>query len=133
MRIYDPRLGRFLSVDLIAKQYPELTPYQFASNTPIQAIDLDGLERYFAADGSFLGKSATSTEIMVVTNAAVITTAKYNLAHPNWDHKWLNAHSVKGYDNPDQAAVEWAFKFQGKTHGFTYNEKLGLNPANMPQ
>ena len=25
-------------------KYPELTPYQFASNTPISAIDLDGLE-----------------------------------------------------------------------------------------
>jgi RHS repeat-associated protein len=44
MRIYDPRLGRFLSVDPIARQYPELTPYQFASNTPIWAVDLDGLE-----------------------------------------------------------------------------------------
>jgi RHS repeat-associated protein len=44
MRIYDPRLGRFLSVDPLTKEYPELTPYQFASNTPIQAIDLDGLE-----------------------------------------------------------------------------------------
>ena len=30
MRIYDARLGRFLSVDLIASEYPELTPYQFA-------------------------------------------------------------------------------------------------------
>jgi hypothetical protein len=38
-------VSRFLSVDPIAAQYPELTPYQFASNTPIQAIDLDGLER----------------------------------------------------------------------------------------
>ncbi len=46
MRIYDPRVGRFLSVDPISKSYPELTPYQFASNTPIQAIDLDGLEKY---------------------------------------------------------------------------------------
>ncbi len=44
MRIYDTRLGRFFSVDPITKQYPELTPYQFASNTPIQAIDLDGEE-----------------------------------------------------------------------------------------
>jgi hypothetical protein len=35
-----------LSVDPITKQYPELTPYQFASNTPIQAIDLDGLEAF---------------------------------------------------------------------------------------
>lgn len=44
MRIYDPRLGRFLSVDPITKKYPELTPYQFASNRPIDGIDLDGKE-----------------------------------------------------------------------------------------
>jgi RHS repeat-associated protein len=48
-RMYNPRLGRFPSPDPIiiyGKQYPELSPYQFASNTPIQAIDLDGLEAY---------------------------------------------------------------------------------------
>ena len=44
MRIYDPRLVRFLSVDPITEEYPELTPYQFASNRPIDGIDLDGLE-----------------------------------------------------------------------------------------
>lgn len=43
-RIYDPRLGKFLSVDPLTDEYPELTPYQFAGNTPIQATDLDGLE-----------------------------------------------------------------------------------------
>jgi len=31
-------------VDPLTKSYPMLTPYQFASNTPIWAIDLDGLE-----------------------------------------------------------------------------------------
>ena len=44
MRIYDPRLGRFLSVDPIAERYPMLTPYQFASNRPVDGVDLDGLE-----------------------------------------------------------------------------------------
>ena len=34
----------FLSVDPITKKYPELTPYQFASNRPIDGIDEDGLE-----------------------------------------------------------------------------------------
>ncbi|MBK9257209.1 MAG: hypothetical protein IPM42_17180 [Saprospiraceae bacterium] len=43
-RIYNPSIGKFLSVDPLTKSYPMLTPYQFASNTPIQAIDLDGLE-----------------------------------------------------------------------------------------
>lgn len=44
MRIYDPRIGKFLSVDPLITNYPELTPYQFASNRPIQGADLDGLE-----------------------------------------------------------------------------------------
>lgn len=43
-RIYNPSLGKFLSVDPLTASYPELTPYQFASNQPIWAIDLDGLE-----------------------------------------------------------------------------------------
>jgi hypothetical protein len=38
-------VSRFLSVDPIGREYPELTPYQFASNMPINSIDLDGLER----------------------------------------------------------------------------------------
>ena len=36
--------SRFLSIDPLGRKYPELTPYQFASNTPILAVDLDGLE-----------------------------------------------------------------------------------------
>ncbi|MEM9300443.1 MAG: RHS repeat-associated core domain-containing protein, partial [Bacteroidota bacterium] len=43
-RIYNPALGRFLSVDPLTKGYPMLTPYQYASNTHIYAVDLDGLE-----------------------------------------------------------------------------------------
>ena len=46
MRIYDPRVGKFLSVDPMTRKYPELTPYQFASNGPIAGVDLDGLENY---------------------------------------------------------------------------------------
>jgi RHS repeat-associated protein len=43
-RIYNPGIGKFLSVDPLAKGYPMLTPYQFAANMPIKFIDLDGLE-----------------------------------------------------------------------------------------
>lgn len=44
MRIYDSRLGRFLSVDPISKEYPWYSPYQFAGNKPIKFIDIDGME-----------------------------------------------------------------------------------------
>ena len=43
-RIYDPRIGKFLSQDPLFKSYPWYTPYQFAGNKRIAAIDLDGLE-----------------------------------------------------------------------------------------
>lgn len=45
-RIYNPRIAKFLSVDPLTKSYPWYTPYQFAGNKPIWAIDLDGLEEY---------------------------------------------------------------------------------------
>jgi RHS repeat-associated protein len=44
MRVYDPRIGRFLSVDPLMHDFPHYTPYQFAGNMPIIAIDLDGAE-----------------------------------------------------------------------------------------
>jgi RHS repeat-associated protein len=59
-RIYNPALGKFLSVDPLTGKYPELTPYQFSSNSPISGIDLDGLEFFFAAgSGNDGGKGAS--------------------------------------------------------------------------
>ena len=52
MRVYDPRIGKFLSVDPLTKNYPWYTPYQFAGNKPIWAIDMDGLEEWETNDGS---------------------------------------------------------------------------------
>ncbi len=49
LRIYDSRLGRFLSTDPLGKKFPFLTPYQFASNSPIAFIDLDGAEANYAS------------------------------------------------------------------------------------
>ena len=43
-RVYNTRLGRFISVDPLTIKYSYWTPYQFAGNMPIKYIDLDGLE-----------------------------------------------------------------------------------------
>jgi RHS repeat-associated protein len=45
MRVYDPRLGRFLSVDPLFKSYPWNSTYSFAENDVLRSIDLDGLEK----------------------------------------------------------------------------------------
>lgn len=77
MRIYDSRIAKFLSVDPITAQYPELTPYQFASNSPISGIDLDGLEYI------------TAIYNVTIKNGQNVVTSEY---------VWTNAltHSEKG-------------------------------------
>ena len=57
MRIYDPRIGKFLSVDPLEKAYSMLSTYQFSSNTPIATIDLDGSEAGIPLNG--IGVSGT--------------------------------------------------------------------------
>ena len=58
-RVYNPRLGRFFSVDPLTKKYPELATFQFSSNSPIANIDLDGLEAlaYFNNKYEFYGSN----------------------------------------------------------------------------
>src|SRR5690554_5621461 len=41
-RNYDPALGRWNRIDNKAEIYYALTPYNYAGNTPVQAIDVDG-------------------------------------------------------------------------------------------
>jgi len=43
-RTYDPRLGRFLSLDPLAPSYPHNSPYAFAENRVIDGIELEGAE-----------------------------------------------------------------------------------------
>ncbi len=43
-RVHDPRIGRFLSIDPLEKDYPWNSPYAFAENRMIDGLDLEGLE-----------------------------------------------------------------------------------------
>ena len=47
-------------------KYPELTPFQYASNTPISAIDLDGAEAYFMADGTKVGQIGNDKNVRLL-------------------------------------------------------------------
>ena len=58
-RMHDPRLGRFFSVDPLAGKYPELTPYQFSSNSPIYLIELEGLEGAVVTTREYLNENGS--------------------------------------------------------------------------
>jgi RHS repeat-associated protein len=50
-RMHDPRVGRFLSLDPLAPEYPHNSPYAFAENRVIDGLELEGLE-FLDADES---------------------------------------------------------------------------------
>ena len=43
-RIYNPGIGKFLSVDPLYQSFPWYSSYQYAGNKPIWCVDFDGLE-----------------------------------------------------------------------------------------
>jgi len=116
MRIYDTRVGRFLSVDPLTPKYPELTPYQFGSNNPIENIDLDGLEGVPAKrqpDGD-LSTAQSSTYVkpvqrpqIKVTPAIVIREQTIAMADIH-GHGWIGP--AQSYVLPNVAAVEQAHR-----------------------
>jgi len=102
MRGYDPRVGRFWSTDPLTRSYPWYTPYQFAGNMPIWAIDLDGLEEM---------KKNSVFHIMKDMNGNLIT----NPTAVNTTSRYLNA--LNGVKNINGKTIEVTPGFADKTFG----------------
>ena len=56
-RMYDSRVGRWLSVDDLESKYPNLAPYNFVANMPIIAIDPDGKDIIIVYQWEYKGQS----------------------------------------------------------------------------
>ena len=90
MRIYDSKVGKFLSVDPLMKDYPWYTPYQFSGNNPILFIDLDGLEpattqqksKAITLVNDYLTKSITFRAFRSVTKQGVVDDLKRQIYSP---------------------------------------------------
>jgi RHS repeat-associated protein len=118
MRIHDTRLGRFLSVDPLASSYPWYTPFQFAGNKPIWAIDLDGLEEYFTSSGELIGKFGDNSEIRIVfdeyilaTKNLIINQGKNNPDLVVTNNLIYNKGSAGAFKSSDDAASDWGYRY----------------------
>lgn len=74
MRIYDARLGRFLSVDPLTKEYPWNSTYSFAENDVIRSIDVEGAEKEIRVT-----KIGTNSDGKTI----IISQAVYTANNPN--------------------------------------------------
>ena len=107
-RIYNPGIGRFLSVDPLTSAYPMLTPYQFASNTPIQAIDVDGLEAFFI-HGTNHGPDVWDTELLLATQDELYELTNNEYSDNNFSWKVASTQTKKS---------RWTGKTVARTNKF---------------
>ena len=98
-RIYNPGIARFLSVDPLAPSYAMLTPYQFAGNTPIWAVDLDGLEQLTSQQRQVLEQIADPE----LGNQITVVVSDADMIHPAGTRRPLVPKVV--YSNTDRAAT----------------------------
>jgi len=91
-RIYNPRLGKFLSVDPLTSEYPELTPYQFASNRPIDGIDLDGLEYYVYH--ILIDRRTGKIKLLYIEDLTNMSNSEVQRVHHMTKVEFLQEHSV---------------------------------------
>jgi RHS repeat-associated protein len=73
MRVHDPRLARFLSVDPLYREFTWNSTYAYAENEPISNIDMDGLEKvkYY-----FYNKENGKTYITTINFSEIKTEAE---------------------------------------------------------
>tara|TARA_R110002072_G_scaffold287464_4_gene453139 strand:- start:12283 stop:13299 length:1017 start_codon:yes stop_codon:yes gene_type:complete len=79
-RMHDPRVGRFLSIDPLAKSYPWNSTYAFAENRVIDGIDLEGKE-YLNSNETLIYFNR-GTVFIKLNNFSTIYQREYKNAHP---------------------------------------------------
>ncbi|MCU0391428.1 MAG: hypothetical protein MUE81_09945 [Thermoflexibacter sp.] len=88
-------MKRFLSIDPLARQFPYYSPYQFAGNTPIQAIDLDGAEPFdyrlkpkeaYRVDLTNINSNLVAAFLFAETQVAAMNLVSREQAQ--WDNKY---------------------------------------------
>lgn len=91
-RIYDPRVGRWYSLDPLQKKYPGESNYSYTSNNPILYLDIDGRDKiithiYKDENGKILKtvKVTIAGEIMSKAIQVQNTIDKHDW---HWEYQW---------------------------------------------
>ncbi|SDF49222.1 RHS repeat domain-containing protein [Chitinophaga filiformis] len=153
-RIYDPRIGRFLSLDPRSREYPDWSPYVYAYDNPIRLIDDNGegpgdplhheflitvaLDIYDAAkakgasgQGALLVMAQASIESLYGKDA--IDRGDYNLFGVmtlGSDYKIKNKHGkIKDYSNNGKWKGSIDDYFERKARKWPASDELIKQPA----
>ena len=95
-RMHDPRIGRFLSLDPLARDYPHNSPYAFSENRVVDGVELEGLE--FKATG----KGATFHPV----TGLMLSTAQDQLTYTSVHPSLIHANNTDFNNNVDNVSSE---------------------------
>ena len=106
-RIYDSRLGRWLSLDPLIAKYPNITPYNFSKNSPNFFNDPNGMDAVIT-----INNTGTNTGNTICVKTTVIL---YGPNAKDVDLKKLNE-SAAALGAPrtfkDETGKEWTITFE---------------------
>ena len=137
-RIYDSRLGRWMSVDPLMKKYPSLSAYSFVGNCPILFIDPDGRiidlsklsDSHKALYNTMLAKLSKSELHSYVYKALESSTANFTIVFDE------NLKAAGKYNtetgtitiNPNKVTENVSVLSEEMFHGFQFDSKDELYP-----
>ena len=118
-RIYNPSVGRFLSVDPLTSSYPWYTPYQFAGNDVIRNIDVDGLEPYDVINPDGGTDKSSVPEESVPTVTAQAPNGGASVARESTSLTGLNQNSFGRVQNnlSSNPTDNWRFTYTNRSSG----------------
>ena len=65
-RQHNAATGRWDRVDQLAEENPEISPYVYCHNNPINKIDPDGMDDYYSITGQYLSHEDNGTDFIII-------------------------------------------------------------------
>jgi RHS repeat-associated protein len=137
-RIYDARLGTWLSVDPLAHKYPGESPYIFAGDNPIFFIDLGGTTKY--VHYIYIDEATGETvKVTVVKSQELMKVAKQVASKPfgldvqdtHTEYDWYDIEETHTYTKKADGTVTEEHKTTRGAYRTTTNFDWGEGYANF--
>lgn len=108
-------VSRFLSIDPLSRNFPWNSPYAFAENRPIDAIDLEGLEALMIVGVQYLSDGRAIIQIVPDNEVEHNASADFRLRIPKGviGNETEEIYTRDGLGNPDYGYAELQSYFGG--------------------
>ena len=124
-RMFAPAMPLWNAMDPLAEKYPDVSPYVYCHNNPVNNIDPDGMDDYYSITGKFLSHEDNGTDFIMIRDPMI-----YNIKE-KYGIEWLNPDTpisdmtlnAKAYSN---IFTDILSKMEGVNVNDLYNNKVSV-------